>query len=187
MELFRTFDDQIKREFLFAPLKHPNINYKWIEKNIIINGENSSIICIGSIIDDGEVDIITNKDFQIGFWDKNSNFVTPILFHPINLKNKGYKILYKTIEDELKQLSNNKPDSLSKKINKIIDLLDDDVPFYMDVLKYIRSGKFDLSENNITKEDIDELIEFVKAHGAEIIIKYPHLKLMISILENKAI
>ena len=32
MELFRVFNQNLKREFLCAPLNHPNIEYKWIEK-----------------------------------------------------------------------------------------------------------------------------------------------------------
>ena len=189
MNLFTVFDEETKKELLTAPLNHPNINYKWLERKIQINGIFYQIIYIGEIIEDGNIKIIQFENNDIGFYDKNNNLVTPILLHPFNLKNQGYIMLSNFIQEKYQEIP---PETTygdtSDKIKILIKLLNDDVPFYMDVLKYIRTQKFDLSpKNDINKVDIDNLISFVNTQGKEIISEYPHLKLMVNILMNKAI
>ena len=90
MNLFTVFDEETKKELLTAPLNHPNINYKWVERKIQINGISYQIIYIGEIIEDGNIKIIQFEKEDIGFHDTNNNLVTPILLHPFNLKNQGY-------------------------------------------------------------------------------------------------
>ena len=187
MELFRIFNQNLKREFLCAPLNHPNIEYGWIEKKIIINNNQYEIIYIGKLFDDGNIDVIKLNDEEIGFIDKNKNLVTHILFHPINLKNNGYKLIYETIKNEYKETSATGED-ISKNIEILINRLDDDVPFYMDVLKYIRTNKFEFTDGDmVDKKDIDKLILYVNKEKNNILTEYPHLKLMMNILENKGI
>ena len=70
----------------------------------------------------------------------------------------------------------------------MINRLDDDVPFYMDVLKYIRTNKFEFTDGDmVDKRDVDELILYVNKEKNNILTEYPHLKLMMNILENKGI
>lgn len=188
MKLFKIFDNKTKKDLLIAPLNHPNINYKWIEKKININGNSFEIIHIGTIIDDGSINITKINDEEIGFFDKNNNFVTTILLHNINLKKEGYKYLYEAILEEYKNIKDGGYDKTPLDIKNLIYRLDDDVPFYMDVLKYIRTNKFEFpEENDLDQNDIDELISYVDDHKKDILNDYPHLKLMVNILENRAI
>lgn len=189
MDLFKVFDEKTKKEFLVAPLNHPNINYNWMEKKMKINGILHKIIYVGKIIDDGSIRIMRFDNEDIGFFDKNNNFVTPILLHPFNLKNEGYKKINDVIKEKFSEIPVKKPaEETSDNIKNLIKLLDEDVPFYMDVLKYIRTQKFDFSkENDVEKKDINDLITFVNTQGKEIISEYPHLKLMVNILVNKAV
>lgn len=184
MELFRVFNENMKREFLNSPLNHPNIEYKWIKKDIKINVKPYELIYIGKIIDDGNIEIINFKDAEIGFIDKNKNFVTPILLHPINLKKTGYN----SVCNKIKKFVPGK-DGIPENIKKLIDRLDEDVPLYMDILKYIRTNKFEFPEENMApnKKDVDELISFLNKDRKEILNDFPHLKLMMNILENQGI
>lgn len=188
MDLFKVFDDKTKKEFLTAPLNHPNINYGWMDKKMEINGISYNIIYIGNIIDDGSIRIIKFDNEDIGFYDKNNNFITPILLHPFNLKNEGYKKIYNALKNDFRDIPKKEVKDTSDNVIKLIKLLDEDVPFYMDVLKYIRTQKFDFSkENEVQQGDIDDLISFVNTQGKDIISEYPHLKLMVNILVNKAV
>jgi len=67
MNLFTVFDEETKKELLTAPLNHPNINYKWVERKIQINGISYQIIYIGEIIEDGNIKIIQFEKEDIGF------------------------------------------------------------------------------------------------------------------------
>jgi len=185
MELFKVFNENLKREFLCAPLNHPNIEYEWIERKITIDDNPNEIIFIGNLIDDGSIDVISLYDEDIGFFDKNKNFVTPILFHHLNMNRDIYKKLCEEINKSLKDFRIDK-EGMSKNIQNLINRLDDDVPFYMDVLKYIRTNKFP-AEIDVKQSNVDELISFVNKDKKEILTDYPHLKLMINILENQAI
>ena len=65
------------------------------------------------------------------------------------------------IKKEYKGIGATGPD-ISKNIEILINRLDDDVPFYMDVLKYIRTNKFEFADGNmVDTKDVDELILYV--------------------------
>lgn len=185
MELFKVFSNDIKLKTLFAPLKHPNIKYEWVEKNIHIDNQLEKIIFIGEIIDDGNVDIIESNGIKIGFYDHNKNLVTTVLFHDLNLKKPGYQKLYhelqhkklKEKEDEIKDLK------IDNKTEELIKDLDKDVRFYMDIIAYIRTGNFKFDyEISYSKVEIDKLVSIIKEKGEKLSLEYPHLKLMINIL-----
>jgi len=188
MEIFNVFNEGEKNKFLCSPLNHPNIEYEWIEKKIQLDNSDYNINYIGRFIDDGSIDIVSLEETKIGFYDKNKNFVTTILFHPINLENEGYQIIYNYINNLLS--SNRKPvESLSEPIKNIIELMKDDDQFYMDLLKYIHTNRLEFSKPQpFNEKDVDDLILFVtKKNKDDLIKEYSHLKLMKTILDNRAI
>lgn len=185
MGIFKVFNNDIKLETLYAPLKHPNIKYEWIEKDIKIENQIHKIIFVGDIIDDGNVNIIEFDGIHLGFKDHNRNFVTTILFHDLNLKKPGYKILLDKIDNcKLKPEEEKEIDvEINSTMKKLIKDLDNDVNFYMDVIAYIRKGKFEFKyEIQYSKEEIDKFISLIRDKGEDISSEYPHLKLMINIL-----
>lgn len=186
MEIFRVYNDDIKLETLYAPLKHPNIKYDWIEKDIKIENRTQKIIFVGSIIDDGQVNLIEDDGIELGFYDHNQNLVTTILFHNLNLKKQGYKELLDKINyHKLKTgFDKEKIDfEIDSRMKKLIKDLDDNVTFYMDVIAYIRNGNFKFNyEIQYSKEEIDKLIYLIRDIGEDLSLKYPHLKLIINIL-----
>lgn len=188
MEILKVFDENIKNEFLNSPLNHPNISYDWYSKRINLENKSYEIIYIGKLIDDGSIEVINFNNAELGFIDENKNIVTHILFHPLNLRKPGYKNLYDAIKQSLKMDKEEPEQTISKDIHEMINCLDEDVPFYMDLLKYIRTNNFDFpSDIPYKKNDIDNLINFVQLEKATIIKEFPHLKLMMNILENKAV
>lgn len=187
MEIFNVFNEGEKNKFLCAPLNHPNIKYEWIEKDIQLGNSNYNINYIGRFIEDGNINIVNLEETKIGFYDKNKNFVTTILFHPINLEKEGYQIIYNYINELLN--SNKKTvECLSEPIKNMIELMRDDDQFYMELLKYIHTNRLEFSKPRpFNEKNIDDLILFVTKNKEDMLKEYPHLKLMKTILDNRAI
>ncbi|MCK9151808.1 hypothetical protein [Methanobacterium alcaliphilum] len=185
MKPFKVFNENMKKKFLCAPLNHPNIDYKWIEKDIQLENEIYKIDFVGDIVDNINIDIIEMGNYKVGFFDKNQNFITPILFHPLNLKKSEYKELLKKIKDlsDLNLVFKDKIE-ISSKNKALIDEMETNQNFLLDIFKYLASDKFDFSNYDfITTEDLENLITLIKNNKDTICKEYPHLQFIVNLLD----
>lgn len=182
---FEIFNDSMQKRFLCSPLNHPNINYKWIEKDIMLENELYSIDFVGNIVDNIDIEIIEMENYRVGFFDKNQNFVTPILFHPLNLKKTEYQKLFQRIKDlsELKMVFKDKLE-ISSKNKSLIDEMKFNQNLLLDIVKYLTNNKFDFSNYDyITPEDLENMINLIKTNKDTICKEYPHLLLIVNSLD----
>lgn len=171
MDLFQSFKNQ-KSEFLISPTNHPNIEYDWLYKKF----KNKEIIFIGNIKIENE-NIIKYNNLNVAFCDFNKNLVTPILFHPLNLKKNEYYSIF----NYLNELFNKKDENT--KLNELIENLKENRNLIDPIIDYFYNKNIKrLNEANVSVEDAENLIKWIKEEDLNILKEYAQLKLLIKVI-----